>query len=68
MTITLNGESREFADVSQLTITELVERLELGPQPVLVELAGEAIFEREFSARQVNDGDVVEIVRMVAGG
>ena len=67
MIVILNGQSREFADKS-LSITAMIERLGIGQQPVLVELNGEAILTREFEGRSVNDGDVIEVIRMVAGG
>lgn len=68
MTITLNGESHELVKQPAYTVQQLVDELELGPQPVLVELDGEALYAREFADREITDGSVVEIVRMVAGG
>lgn len=68
MNITLNGEDREFPGDEEITVTELIGRLDLGPQPVLVELDGEALHQREFTEKKVGDGSTVEIVRMVAGG
>lgn len=68
MNITLNGEDREFPGDDEMTVTELISRLDLGPQPVLVELDGEALHQREFPDKTVGDGSIVEIVRMVAGG
>ena len=38
MTITLNGDTREFPDKESMTVTKLIDLLALGPQPVLVEL------------------------------
>ena len=67
MKIVLNGASRELPD-GPLTVTGLLEHLELGPQPVLVERNGLAVLRREFDETPVADGDVIEIVRMVAGG
>lgn len=67
MTITLNGKSTEIHG-DAVTVKDFVAGLELGKQPVLVELNGEAIFVREFTDHFINDGDVVEVIRMVAGG
>ncbi len=67
MKIVLNGASRELPDAA-LTVTGLLRHLELGPQPVIVERNGLAVLRREFDAEPVEDGDVIEIVRMVAGG
>ncbi len=67
MTITLNGAPRELPD-TELTVSRLLERLDLGPQPVLVERNGLAVLKREFDHEPVAEGDAIEIVRMVAGG
>lgn len=67
MKIVLNGSPRELPN-SELTVSGLLEALELGPQPVLVERNGLAVLKREFDREAVEDGDVIEIVRMVAGG
>jgi len=66
MTISLNGTPHSCE--GPLSVEALVDTLDLGPQPVLVELNGEAVLTRDFSRQLVEEGDVVEIVRMVAGG
>jgi thiamine biosynthesis protein ThiS len=40
----------------------------LLPRSVVVELNGEAVAPSEFSTRQLNSGDRLEIVKIVAGG
>jgi thiamine biosynthesis protein ThiS len=40
----------------------------LLPRSVVVELNGEAVAPSEFSKRQINAGDRLEIVEIVAGG
>jgi thiamine biosynthesis protein ThiS len=40
----------------------------LLPRSVVVEHNGEAVAPSEFSKRQLNDGDRLEIVKIVAGG
>lgn len=40
----------------------------LLPRSVVVELNGEAVSPSEFAERQVNAGDRLEIVKIVAGG
>jgi len=67
MNLIINGQPREVRGES-FTVSGLLEALELGQAPVLVELNGEAILSREFDGQPVADGDVVEIIRMVAGG
>jgi len=66
MTITLNGKSHDLE--KEMPVPSFLETLDLGPQPVLVELNGTALLVRELNDHSVRDGDVVEIVLMVAGG
>lgn len=68
MIITLNGEQTKLANIQKCSVSELIERLDLGKQPVLVELNGTALYEREFSESEIVDGSEIEIVKMVAGG
>ena len=66
MTITLNGEKREFASVA--TIADVLEQIGLGGKPVVVEQNQRALFPREIPNAPVGDGDVIEIVQVTAGG
>lgn len=68
MTILINGESREFRPARFGSVTELLDELDLADHPVLVELNGRALLKQELSENEINDGDKIEIVRMVAGG
>lgn len=67
MTVTLNGQAFETT-LESPTISEFVSTLDIGKQPVLVELNGKAILTREFDQHQIGEGDVLEVIRMVAGG
>lgn len=67
MKITVNGAERELPS-APLTVSGLIRHLALGPQPVLVERNGTAVLQREFDEEPIEDGDTIEIVRMVAGG
>jgi sulfur carrier protein len=64
--ITLNGQPRELTD--PLGVPELLADLGLRPGMAVVELNGRALTRAEAAAAVVSDGDVVEIVRAVAGG
>lgn len=66
MEVHINGESRNFQEDS-LSVSQLLDQLNLG-YPVLVELNGIALFPREFPEKQVQSGDRIELLRMVAGG
>jgi sulfur carrier protein len=66
MTITLNGEKREFASIA--TVGDLLQHIGLGGKPVVVEQNERALFPREIAGAPVRDGDVIEIVQVTAGG
>ena len=50
------------------TLENFLLQQNLLPRSVVVELNGEPIVPSEFKTREVRPGDVVEIVRIVAGG
>lgn len=66
MTITLNGEKRELE--SPQSVRSLLELVGLGGKPVVVEHNRIALLPREIDAATVNDGDVIEVVQITAGG
>ena len=68
MTIIINGAQREIVGQETISLPDLIKSLEIGEHPLLVELNREALLTREFDHQQINDGDELEIIRMVAGG
>ncbi len=66
MTITLNGTKRELEEGTSMT--SLLESLELGGRPVVVEQNQKALLPKEIGESEVKDGDVIEIVQITAGG
>lgn len=65
-TVTANGQSVE-TDLP-CSIEEFLIGQDLLPRSVVVEHNGEAVAPSEFRRRQVQPGDRLEIVRIVAGG
>ena len=61
-----NGQ--ELKAKSPCTIEEFLIAQGLLPRSVVVEHNGEAVAPSEFSKRQLNAGDRLEIVKIVAGG
>ena len=66
MTLTVNGQTRSFADTA--TIADLLETLGLAGKPVVVEQNQRALLPREIAETTVAEGDVIEIVQITAGG
>ena len=61
-----NGE--RVAVTLPCTLEQFLVAQQLLPRSVVVEHNGEAVAPSEFRQRPVNDGDRLEIVRIVAGG
>jgi sulfur carrier protein len=66
MTITVNGASRDVPE--GWSVTDLLADLGLGAGWVVVERNGEAVARARLGDVVLADGDVIEIVRAVAGG
>ncbi len=66
ISVIVNGETRKRPpDVSLL---ELLRRLELDPRSVVVELNREIVRRPALEGTTVRDGDRVELVHFVGGG
>ena len=66
MTVTINGEKQAFEN--ELSVAELLHRLELPPEGIAVALNASVVRRKEHAQTTVHDGDVIEIIRAVAGG
>ncbi|MBW0001659.1 MAG: sulfur carrier protein ThiS [Verrucomicrobia bacterium] len=66
MKILINGHPSVQSD--DLTVGELLARLNLPEKAVLVERNREPVARKDFDGVRLREGDVVEIVQMVAGG
>jgi thiamine biosynthesis protein ThiS len=65
VTISLNGEPRELP--APLTVSALLERLDIDPRRVAVELNLVVLKRDRFDATEIGDGDEVEIEKFVGG-
>ena len=65
MKLVLNGQDRE---VRATQVEELVAEIGLPLAATLVEHNGTALLRSEWTMVKLNDGDRLEIIRMVAGG
>lgn len=66
MTLTINGEDREFTSIG--TLSELVSQLGMKPDRVAIELNRELIRRDRWSETKLSNGDKLEIVHFVGGG
>ncbi|MBL8528038.1 MAG: sulfur carrier protein ThiS [Burkholderiales bacterium] len=66
MAITINGEPRAFDAV--MSVSQLLERLELTGKKIALERNGEIVPRSQFCEQRLADGDRIEIVVAVGGG
>lgn len=66
MRLTINGEQHEYE--SGITLTRLLELLDLQPERVAVEVNRQIVRRGEWSSLALQDGDRVEVVQLVGGG
>lgn len=64
--VTVNGQPRRVAD--GLPLPDLLNDLGFVPGSVVVERNGQALMPSEVGGTVLRDGDVLELVRAVAGG
>jgi len=66
MQVTINGENRDVKE--GLTVLALLEDLELQPEAMVVQRNENVIERSDFATIQLEEGDVIELVRFVGGG
>ena len=66
MNVFINGESKSVPD--SLTMTALLQHLQLNPRLVAVEYNGDILHRQHWEDTAISEGDRLEIVTMVGGG
>ena len=66
MRLIINGQEKEIKD--GLTITGMLESLEIDPDRVAIEVNLKIIKRCDRGEHKLNDGDTIEIVNFVGGG
>lgn len=64
----VNGQAREFADLSAATLADLIARLGLKDDRVAVEHNGSIVPRTDWPQTALTSGDKLEIVHFVGGG
>jgi sulfur carrier protein len=64
--VRINGEEREVP--AGLTVTGLLEHLDLHPRMVVVERNGDILRREALETTPVEEGDAYELVHFVGGG
>lgn len=66
MQIIVNGTPKQAPE--HLTLAELLQELELNPETTIVELNRNIIQRKDYSETYLDEGDKLELVRVVGGG
>ena len=66
MQLNINGTPRDVA--APLTVSALLQQLELIPERVVVELNREILTTDTHAATQLKNGDTLELIQFVGGG
>ena len=66
MKIKLNGKEKEIAE--KISLTELIDELQLKNSPIVAELSGKIVKPEDYSSTILEDGNIVELIRFVGGG
>ena len=66
MRITVNGHTREIP--TPLSVAGLLQALGVNPKTVVVERNLRIVARGEFNLESLEDGDQIEIIRLVGGG
>ena len=67
MIITING--KKYSDYQEdITVMELIEKLNLHKKQIIVELNQLALIKKDYQTLSLKDGDSIEIVQIAAGG
>jgi sulfur carrier protein len=66
MTLTVNGEARDLEE--SMSLIALLESFSLNPEATAVQLNDDILDREMFPEIMLNDGDTVELIRIVGGG
>ena len=66
MTLTVNDEERQVPDGA--TVAALLDTLGLSQQATVVERNGKILDRADYAGAVLDDGDILELVRLVGGG
>lgn len=65
----INGQLRQFApDEVPSTLAILLEKLGVAPATVVAEVDGRIVSADQFAFTPLNDGQSIELIRLVGGG
>ena len=65
MKIRVNGKDMDF---EKTTIQDLVNHFKLKPGSIVIEKNSEIVDRDRYNEEELNEGDVIEIIRFVGGG
>jgi len=64
----LVNDKEHLLEASSMTITELLEKLNIPSIGLVADLDGQIINNAELSSKNISDGSKIELIRIVGGG
>jgi len=64
----LVNDKEHVLEASSMTITELLEKLNIPSIGLVADLDGQIINNAELSSKNISDGSKIELIRIVGGG
>ncbi len=68
MKIFINDKEKDFTEIKQISVEELLKSLNIQKEGIAVCVNGDIIRKVNFHSFLIKDGDRVEIITMVGGG
>ena len=66
MDLIINGRKKEYQ--GKMTVQQLLQRLEISPDQVVIELNRSILVLEKHGSTELNNGDTIELVQFVGGG
>ncbi len=68
MKITLNNRIEEFKDVDEMTVQQLIDKMNFTFKFLVTKVNGKLVKKEERESVAVHDGDDVAIIHLISGG
>lgn len=68
MEIQVNGKAREFTGIKEISLEDVLKKMDFPASHLVVTLNGDIIKEKNRSTTTVTQGDKIEAIGLVGGG
>jgi thiamine biosynthesis protein ThiS len=68
MKITINNKEKEFIDLIEISVADLLKRMKYSFPMIVVKVNGQVIKKEDYSAFLVQNNDQVQAIHLIGGG